>query len=250
MDYGANLSSKNDIVPPLTAGELLGTTFTMFFAGIHWIIPVVLLFFLPAFVGVYLVIDLGVFTSPLGITAAIILITMVSSFMAQGAVTFGVVEKLAGRKVSVGRVVSKGLTRLPSIFLVALLTGVLVALGTLALVIPGIIAAMMFFVAVPIATVESGGPIEAMRKSVQMTEGYKWILFAGAFVVGIIQKVFDSISESLIMTAGSALEITIYLLAFIVVTAALRSVMAAVAYARIKHSTEGIDVSALARIFD
>ena len=56
---------------------------------------------------------------------------------------------------------------------VAFVTGVMVGIGFVLLVVPGLILACMFFVAVPVAVVERPGVFEALARSGRLTRGHR-----------------------------------------------------------------------------
>ena len=67
--------------------------------------------------------------------------------------------------------------------------GVRTFLGLLLLVVPGIILAVRYALAVPAAVLEDRGPAAALARSMQLTRGHGWRIFAiyvllGAIVIG------------------------------------------------------------------
>lgn len=58
-----------------------------------------------------------------------------------------------------------------------ILTGVIVVLGLILVIIPGIIAALTLIFATYIVIDRQMGPIEAMKESARMTKGHRWQLF-------------------------------------------------------------------------
>src|SRR5688572_26737424 len=74
-----------------------------------------------------------------------------------GAIIYGVVEELRGRRPSIGASLSVGLQRLLPVIGTGLLVALYVGLGLLALIIPGIILRCRYFVALPVAVIERPG---------------------------------------------------------------------------------------------
>ena len=68
----------------------------------------------------------------------------------------------------------------------AFLAGLLTLLGTLACIIPGLILACIFFVAVPATMVERAGPIEALKRSAELTTGHRLPIFGAMFLVFVV----------------------------------------------------------------
>lgn len=67
-----------------------------------------------------------------------------------------------------------------------ILYGIIVALGMILLIVPGIIAALMFFY-VGFLIVDRGiGPIDALKESKRVTDGSKWDLFLFSLVTALV----------------------------------------------------------------
>ncbi|HSN14996.1 MAG TPA: hypothetical protein VLT61_10210 [Anaeromyxobacteraceae bacterium] len=90
-----------------------------------------------------------------------------------GALTYGVLRALHGEKTSAGAMLAVGLRRFGRIFTTSLAVSVVVFAGSLALLIPGIVALAGLFVAVPAAVAEPGlgALVEAPRRSWELTKG-------------------------------------------------------------------------------
>jgi uncharacterized membrane protein len=79
------------------------------------------------------------------------------------------------------------LSRLPALIPVALAVWVLVAVGYLFLIIPGIILTLAFYVAYPVATLENGPSLQTLKRCWELTDGYKWRILLAAIGMVIIQ---------------------------------------------------------------
>jgi uncharacterized membrane protein len=67
--------------------------------------------------------------------------------------------------------------------LASLISGILISIGLVLLVVPGIILALMFYF-VPYRVVDAGsGPLDALRESAQLTRGHKGWLFGFSIVL-------------------------------------------------------------------
>ena len=67
-----------------------------------------------------------------------------------------------------------------------LLTGVVFIIGLILLIVPGVMAGLMFMFA-PYIVVDKGlGPVEAMRESKRITDGHKWSLLGLVAVLALI----------------------------------------------------------------
>ena len=81
-----------------------------------------------------------------------------------------------GRTPTVG-MMFEGFDRFGDAFLAALVTGILISLGTLCFIVPGIILAILWTFTYPIIGETKLGFWEAMHRSAVLTEGYRWRLF-------------------------------------------------------------------------
>jgi hypothetical protein len=189
----------------------------------------------------------------------VLLLQLVLTYVSEGAVMLLTVEFLAGRRASIGDSLSKTLGRLLVIVLASLLQGLLVGIGTLFCIVPGVILSCALFVSVPAAVAEKTGPVESLKRSAALTDGSRVTIFllllifiAMSFVLGAATGI-AALPGAMAGEAGSALPFT--LLAFSVqwVTQVLQTivfaVLAAVIYARLRAIRDGIDAEALAQVF-
>ena len=81
------------------------------------------------------------------------------------------------------------LAKFPKMALAALISWILILLGLVLLVIPGIILSLAFFVVYPVAVFEKDSAIDALRRSSQLTRGYRWDILAASIVIGLLASV-------------------------------------------------------------
>lgn len=103
-----------------------------------------------------------------------------AQFIIGGAIMVGiwraVLGTIDGRKPDVG-MMFQGFDRFGDAFLAYLVSAILIALGLVCLIVPGIILAIMWLFAFPVLGETPLGFWEAMRESSRLTEGYRWRLF-------------------------------------------------------------------------
>lgn len=103
-----------------------------------------------------------------------------AQFIIGGAIMVGiwraVLGTVDGRKPDVG-MMFQGFDRFGDAFLAYLISGILIALGIVCLIVPGIILAIMWMFTFPVIGETPLGFWEAMRESSRLTEGYRWRLF-------------------------------------------------------------------------
>jgi hypothetical protein len=79
-----------------------------------------------------------------------------------------------------------GFSKLPKLGLCALITWILMGLGSLACIIPGIIIALSLSLVFPIAILEKGSTLEVLQSSYDLTKGHRWKILGASIVVFIL----------------------------------------------------------------
>ncbi|WP_374470646.1 glycerophosphoryl diester phosphodiesterase membrane domain-containing protein [Phenylobacterium sp.] len=187
------------------------------------------------------------------------LISGVMAMVLQGALIFGTINDLNGRRVSVSDSLTIGLRNFLGLFAVSLLYGLAVGFGTLLLIVPGIMIAVAWCAAVPALIAERIGIMDTFGRSAQLTRGNRWRIF-GLFLVYVL--VFIAITMVVGLVAGvagvigdtSTDDITPAQIVINVVTNVISGLIgatgAAVLYTELRRVREGATPDALAAIFD
>lgn len=110
------------------------------------------------------------------------LLATTGAALLSGSLIHAVVDVQRAGRASAGECLKRGLKTLPMVFVVSLLYAIVSAIGYLLLIVPGVIVSLMFAVSVPAAIVEKLGPIEAMKRSRELTDGYKGLIFITFFL--------------------------------------------------------------------
>ena len=132
--------------------------------------------------------------------------------------------------------------------------------GYLLLVIPGVIIALMMWVAVPVVIVERGGVGHALQRSKDLTTGFRLRIFMLNLVLGVIMILAVGVQFGMTaMLTGMGLvpgtltmalvnfPISVILLGSIL---ALSSVVVTVGYYTLRHEVEGVAPQDLAAVFE
>jgi cytochrome c biogenesis protein CcdA len=91
-----------------------------------------------------------------------------------------------GSAPSVNEAYRWGLSKLAKLSLSAVMSWFLVGLGTLLCIIPGVILSCAFHVVYPVAVFEKGSPVDVLKRSYKLTEGYRLNIFGAGIVLGIV----------------------------------------------------------------
>jgi hypothetical protein len=94
------------------------------------------------------------------------------------------------RGTNVGAALGFGLMLLPFYFLLSLICGIIIGLGCLLLLVPGLYLFGRLAPAVAVMVAENRrNPIEAVSRSFQITTGNGWAVFGLVFIVGLVAGV-------------------------------------------------------------
>lgn len=206
----------------LALGEILGRTFNLYFSRF-------LLFFLPFLVAGFLTgawgeivswmfpvpappsmtapvdVLLAYFVSLLGFLIVTLALTLLVSWIITtivgGMTVKAASDVLERRSVDLSETLNFAVGRLPSLLGAGVVSGILIVVGLICLVVPGVILAIMFSLVVPAIVVERAGALESLSRSRRLVGG-RWlktfgllliiliINLAAGFVFGVISSVF------------------------------------------------------------
>ena len=179
------------------------------------------------------------------------------AYLAAGAVIYGTVQDLRGRRVGLGECFSKGLSVLLPVVGVALLFTVFAGIGMLLLIIPMFFIVVIYWVCIPVAVVERPGVFASFARSAELTKGNRWRVF-GLFLLylviffGISLVIGVGLGALLLFDTSGTSEGLTYLINYLVqsVVGALYAVMLGVSYYRLRVDREGVDIDQIAGVFD
>ena len=105
------------------------------------------------------------------------IVSGVLAYLCQAILADAAFAALGGGAVDIGRSARSASSRFPTLMGLAGWVGLAVGIGFVLLIVPGIIATVMFSVAVPVCVVERLGAVASMQRSAALTAGYRWPLF-------------------------------------------------------------------------
>jgi len=215
--------------------------------------------------------------------ALVVCLLFLAAFcLIQGAVTYGVLQNLRGERAGIGACIGQGIGALPRLFVAGLLFLIAVCVvvfgvgytafelvlpygygglnfytsGLVVMALFGLFALVLLFllavfcwVFVPAIVVERVGPIACFGRSMALTKGRRWAVFALIFLLGLANAAAGYLSDALrslgLQTAGDLLDIT-----FSALFIAFMIVQAAVGYSRLRAEKEGVGLDAVVGVFD
>jgi hypothetical protein len=149
---------------------------------------------------------LSYFSSFLGAFAITILVSFVVSVVflpvAEGATIKMASEEITGTKIGLMGGVRYAFSKLLSLWVLSIIVGIVVFLGFIALIVPGIILVIMFSLALPALLIENVGVFDSMRRSRQLVS-HRWLkTFAVVIVLAIIIGIVELILNTISLVAG------------------------------------------------
>jgi hypothetical protein len=251
-------------VADFRVGSVIARGISVFFRNIiAFVIVTVILFIVPILLTAFVFPSWG---QELG-GALSILIWMIAYFWLSAALVYGVVSDLRGNRAGVGEILGGAFSVLIPVFFVSIVVGVLVSIGTMLLIIPGIILYVMFWVAVPAAVVERSGVMDSMKRSLELTKSFRWQIFFVMLIWLVISFVVQFVVAAIIglsmggammgdPTANSAMAVgmatgpSFVALIINMLLGGISASILAVGYHDLRIAKEGVDSAEIARTFD
>jgi hypothetical protein len=139
--------------------------------------------------------------------------------------------------LSVGDILGSVWPRLISLILLEIVVGILIAIGLLLLIVPGVILALMWIAAIPAMVVEERGVFESMTRSSDLTRGNRMRILAVGLVV-LAAYIVIAVIGALLVAAVPVLGV-IVMIALAVLLYPYVSIITSVLYFRLRELHEG-----------
>ena len=121
---------------------------------------------------------------PLAVGTA--LLQLVLAQVLTGAITYGVVQHLNGERIGLQQAVNVGVRSFWAAAVTGFVWGLLVTIGFVLLVVPGIIVATWLYPVVPVAVVERTGISGSFGRALELTKGSRWQVFGALLLLGVV----------------------------------------------------------------
>ncbi|MEO0774882.1 MAG: hypothetical protein AAFZ04_17065 [Pseudomonadota bacterium] len=162
-----------------------------------------------------------------------------------------------GRSVNISRYFGPAMAALVPVVALTIVVTILVAIGFIALVVPGLWLYAVFSIVVPIIVIERAG-FGAMGRSAALTKGYRWPIVGLLAVTWIcmilIGMLFGVIVGFAIYGLGTSFVGVLVMVLLISVingfTYSLFGIATSLIYARLREIKEGVGVDQLASVFE
>jgi hypothetical protein len=186
------------------------------------------------------------------------LLSVVLTTLAQAIVVYGAFEVMRGRAINLGESAKVGLRRFFPIVGLAIVVSVLIGLGIVLFLVPGIILYTMWFLATPVCVVERLGVFRSMGRSRELTKGHRWRIFGLSLLVLVPALIIGGIVGVIAVAGGAAtlnaaLASTVGKIANLIWSAlwtAFYNIVVVVAYHDLRVAKEGVDTDQIAAVFE
>jgi uncharacterized membrane protein len=191
----------------------------------------------------------------------VFIIGLIFNTVGQAVILFGAFQEMRGRMFDIAEAVRRGLTRFWPIIGLAILVALGVGIGFILLIVPGVILAIRWSVALPACVVENLGPLASMKRSAELTKGNRWKLF-GVFLLVLVIIILASIVVGLFvglivgasaLAAGEIFAVVVAALVGLVIAAvytAYLNIVLVMVYHDLRVAKEGVATDQIAAVFD
>jgi len=161
------------------------------------------------------------------------------------------------RPVQVSRYINPALAVALPIAILGLLSGILMVLGIIALIVPGLWIYAVYSVMPAAVAIERSG-FSGLGRSARLTKGYRWPIIGATLLIGIMNAVVSAIAMFIVSLFAGGLGTSVAAIAVMTVTLAalsgvgygLSAISTALIYARLREIKEGVSVRDIAAVFD
>ena len=229
-------------------GEVLSLSFQVLHKGLWKFLALSVLPVVPA-----LAMGFGAAVDPQSAVAigfVALLLFIIFGMIAQAALVYGALEELRGKGFTIADAFSKGFRRFWPVLGVAIVSGVIIIVGLLALLVPGFIALCMLYVAIPACVVEEWGVVQSLTRSADLTKGYRWPIFWLILLVIFGAPIASSLFVDMVQMIAGGVVASLLDMAIQIYLTALGSTLVAIIYYRLRVIKDGVDIDRIAHVFD
>jgi len=191
-----------------------------------------------------------------------IVVSLACSMLVQGALVRTTMAHAEGEQASIGQSIATGISMILPLLALTVLMVLALMVGFTLLIVPGVILAIMWSVAVPALVAERTGVFAAFSRSRFLTKGQRWKIFGLLLLLVVISWIVSGIvGIGMVMTGGmSALAAqmasgqvpigyTLFSLVFTTILAAIWGTIQTSLYISLRNWKEGPQTEALAEVF-
>ncbi len=179
----AGLGEPSELIVPPGLGAKLLMALRLFFGQLPLFAAVVLTVWIP----LNLLIEFAIAQNPNAMDPLIMmrissLAEMVFGPICSGAIVTALANRMGGRSTGYAEAMRAGLHHWGRLLAARFVAGLIIGLGLLALIIPGLVLAVRFSLIDEVVVLEGQGSAGSRARSTQLTRGRRWSIFCGTVV--------------------------------------------------------------------
>lgn len=181
----------------------------------------------------------------------LLLIGVILGTVLQAVIAYGVFEVLRGHKVSMIETLTRGFVQLVPVLIASILMGLGITLGFFLLIVPGVILMLFWAVAIPACVVERLGPVASLKRSAELTKGFRGKILGLIIITALFVGIFQAVCSGILMVflpQGFFLGIILGLV--LTIPQAFQAIVYAIIYFDLRTVKEGLSLESLAKFFD
>ena len=248
MSDSSNAGS-GDAIPQRDFGAILDAAFRIYGANANKLIVLVAIVVVPLSLISHLLTGVVFATHGAGLwvatTLVTLLITLITYAILQAALIRGAAQATVGDTVDVEASYKWGLRKFGWVLLVSIATGIMVVIGFVLLIVPGVILLTRFAVAIPALVIEDRAG-DSLSRSWKLTKGHFWHVLGTVVVAALIAGVVSGIISTIGALAGTS-WFTDWIFGSIgeIVVAPFSALVSIVLYLDLRARSEGLTTTAL-----
>jgi hypothetical protein len=181
----------------MTVGDILDRGLKLTFSRLGSFYAINFLVLLPLIVFAVLAVPLAAMSGSvlmvLLMGLLVLILTLILSPIGSAAVLKVIAGEYADQKVSTGEALNFAMGRFGALLGTSLLAGLIIFLGLLALIIPGIILAVSYSFVGQVVVLEGLNGMDALNRSRSLSLGYRWRIFGILFLIGFLQGILQQV---------------------------------------------------------
>jgi hypothetical protein len=242
----------------LRVGAILKRAWTIFSSSFFQLFIITLIAELPQ-----LLLSKSFGSSAAAIALRTIMDVLVGTFLGTlvlAVIVCGALQTMRGRSFNLREALRRGIARLWPLLGLGSLLALGLTIGLLFLIVPGLVLSVRWAVAAPVCVVENYGATASMRRSANLTDGFRWKIFgigllvfmSGLVVVGAISFFNGLLIGQLLGPKGVMGDIAVLVSSLVLISAflAFYNSVVVVIYHDLRVVKEGVDTDQIAAVFD
>jgi hypothetical protein len=169
-------------------------------------------------------------------------------YFLQATLVRATIEDLSDRRPNFADCLRTGLEMVLPVIGIAIVTGLGIILGFFLLIVPGIMLAIAWSVAVPAKVAERIGVFESLSRSRALTKGHRWKIFW----LLVLTSILIGMGQGALVGAFTAFGAAVGAVAAAIgaaIAGAIMATLVATMYVELRTLKEGTDVNTLAAVF-